>query len=695
MSQPSQPHSWLQHQQVIEKLLVGVKERNIVSALYLYGPPTSGLNTTLVDHVIQQALNGRAPQNVLYIAGTELGQELIAERPSLEPHMGRNFVVKSAYEICDDFQQGRRLPCKLVLMIEVRMSATVAEEIMFGVVLRQLRDLVRAKRDSRAEGHVAVLLLGSSWFSERTFESFRKLMQTEKRCIQNTLLPINFTNPENLDHILGQALSKGKRVVFSKAAEWTYGTEFTQVADYRDNFGEPIDVPILPQARTLEGDHASKDYKYVKKSLCFQVDPQSLFSTSTNVSIVVSGDRVTTHILDLVTSQVVQVERQLTRCELENAQAWARMATEPVQFFADYRPEILQSLKDGDECLGPAWTTQVATLVLQTLHTLGDDGNIPIRRLSIRIPANHVAWADRFRRLEILGCLQENPNKHGAYLLTSRGKSMLELTGRQGLGWEVAWLLMSASDAHLDDTARRVVVHIAAVVACEPDTFVAKRGTLKSDGEPYTIDDLQKLCAPILRPCASHGMLWLYTGILLRRPDATYPSGQNSYIEIRKSKVEIIIDMAQKFAAICKLGPSQNQHWTETPLSEQQVSGINQALTWAFLHHTVYFEEGLRDQGIRKLPEDTYFADDCVSLQDLRIDQGAEFLDIEEWRAPVQRDTVGGGFHAICDRITRLQDGDDTCYYASGLTLIPPAALREVAAEVGIPWPGLVMRTLS
>ncbi|KAJ8130358.1 hypothetical protein O1611_g3273 [Lasiodiplodia mahajangana] len=713
MSQSSQPqvYDWLQHKRAVEKLLLGAKERNILSTLYLYGPPTSGLNSSLVDYVIQQVKGGLAPKQIVYIAGTDLDEALIAARLSVSRHVGKNqyddtITIKSAQNLCDDFEAGKMsMGDNMVLMIEVRMSATVAEEVMFGIVLGHLRELIRVKEKENGTGaHIAVLLLGSSWFSERTFRSFEKLMQTEKRSIQDTRPIANFSNPdpETQNQILEQALSRGQRILFSMFSDRKPWEAFGQIAAYRDGNGEPLPLPILPSPRTPEtAEHASDDLQHIRNTLCFQVDPRSLFSTSTNLSIVVSSDHVTSDILDLDTSQVVQAERQLTRCEVENALAWAQKATTPAQILADYSLDTFPLLKDGDECLGPAWTTHLVPLALQTIKMMGCDGNRIINDFPIRVPANHVALADRCRRLTVLGCIKENPDKEGAYLVTGRGKTMLHLTTKLNLDWGVAWLLMSASAGHLNNTTRLVLVYMAAVLACGPDTLISKFGTIRADGEPYTTADLQKLCAPILAQCASHGMLWLYTGVFLQGLDGTFESSTgtikpDSYIVMALETAEQIETLAkQEFAPLCNLKLPQNTDWKKTPLSKVQVSSINSALMWAFLHQIVLFQSEVPTPDIRGLPEHIYLAKDCVSLYNFRVDQKKEFLDVKEWVAFGNEHTLGGGFYAIYNQLARRTDQHGNYYIARGLTRLPSTKLQEAEKECGIYWPDLVMRILD
>ncbi|TGJ84441.1 hypothetical protein E0Z10_g4295 [Xylaria hypoxylon] len=651
MNQPNQPvpRGWLQQQRAIEKLLLSTKERSLISALYLDGPPTSEFSTSLVDYVVRRAYNGLAPRRVVYIMGTELDMECAASRPSVFAPMGLNdyeniLTIKAAKEFCNEYEQGKVIMgSDLVLMIDVRMSATVAEEVMFGLALEQLQQALRLKQNG-TEVHVAVLLLGSSWFSPRTFNSFAKLMQVTRRSIHETHPPINptFATTADLNPIVGEALKKGQRLIFSQGASWN---------------------PF---------------------SVYDEVDPQSLFSTSTDV---------------------VQAQRLLTRCEFDNVQAWAQKATTSVQFFASCEPQTLEQLNFGDEVLGPAWSKDLTTLVLRTIHMMGDNGNKILKHFPMRIPANHVGWADRCRRLSVLGCLRGNPDIQGAYLLTDRGKQMSHLMWTRDLDWEVAWLLMSASQRpQFDDTSAYVLVCMAAIIASGPRSFVAKIGSLKDDGSPYTVDDLQKLSSPCLRHCVRDGMLWLYTGIFLQYEDfvpgdtkSTANTSQvGAYAVISHSRRLGIIQLVNKFLKICGLGQPANEYFTENPLTSQQVASIQSALMWAFLHRIAYFDNEARGSAPGGLPQDTILARDLVSLHDIHVNQEREFLDVESCRAHGNRTMLGGGFFAIYHQLELYgDDGDDQYYAVSGLTWLPATLFKAAERECGILWPEMVMHILD
>ncbi|KAI1345846.1 hypothetical protein F5Y01DRAFT_322566 [Xylaria sp. FL0043] len=701
MSQPSPP-GWTQYQSTLEKLLKATVEQSRVSALYLHGSPTSEFNTSLVDFIVQKAEAGLAPKRVLYITGTSLDMQIAASRPSVIHPMAANdytrlLTIKAAKEFCDEYVKKEALTDRnLVLMIDVRMSATVAEEVMFGLVLDRLRQWVRLKRGGAQDVHVAVVLLGSTGYSQRTFDSFAKLMQVAKRAVQETQAPVErrLLSMEQLDEHVGRALKAGKRIVLGQDISWDLFKMLPEAFKFRDQHGNYLSTPMIPS-----GESASEDFRNLQHSQFIQVDPQSLFSASTNVHLVATSGNILSYVFDSRISQIVQAYRPLTRCEWDSVQSWAQLATPPARFVIT--AESPENIRQNDEVLGPAWSKDLMPLVLRTMETMGDDGNRSLRDFAMRVPANHVAWADRCRRLMILGCLEANTDQQSAYRLTPWGRSMSKFLWQHDFDWEVAWLIGSAvSSEGCDPVSRYVIMCMAAILSRGPRSFVSKVGSLKDDGGPYTSDDLRELCSPCLQHCVQYGMLWLYTGIYLKNRHSLFSSGTEAnvtylddYIVMSQTTGIGIRDDVDRFLHMFRAQPPRNDNFDEIPLTQEQIDGINGVLKYAFLHRVAYFENIVRDPTLRGLPQDTCLAKDVVSLHDIRVDQDREFLDVEFHRAQGNRSTQAGGFYAMYHRLERYDDDDTTgpYYVATGLTWLPPEALRRLERDTGIPWPEMVL----
>ncbi|KAI0474531.1 hypothetical protein F4859DRAFT_514383 [Xylaria cf. heliscus] len=293
----------------------------------------------------------------------------------------------------------------------------------------------------------------------------------------------------------------------------------------------------------------------------------------------------------------------------------------------------------------------------------------------------------------------------GAYLLTDRGRDMTHLMWTKNLDWEVAWLLVSASKrTEIDDVSSYILVCMAAIIAHGPRTFVVKSGTLKDDESPYTLNDLQELCSPCVRHCVPNGILWLYTGSFLcymdsmassRRSDVTMPL-PDAYIVINHAAGSEIGRLVNQFTVMLGLPKPQTKYFTETPLTSQQVTSINTALMWAFLHRTAYFGKEVKTTEFRTLDQDIILGKDCVSLRDIRVDQVREFLDVENCRAYGNRTTQGGGFYAIYNILEQYEDDEGGQYYiAKDLTRLPSSIFRVAEKQNGIPWPEMVISCLD
>ncbi|KAI1302451.1 hypothetical protein F5Y03DRAFT_407812 [Xylaria venustula] len=697
------PRGWRQHERAIEELLLGAEQS--VSALYLHGPPTSELNTTLIDYVVDKAINGLPPKKVLYITATDL-EVMLAVHPGLFQAMGNNdyespLTIKTAKKFCDDCDEHKaNVGGDLVFMINIRMLATAAEEVMVGRILTMLQHAVRMKRDGY-EIRVAVLLLGSSWVSQRTTQAFARLMQVTELSIRETLPPAEpiLVTREDLSPIIEAALDANQKLLFCADPSLEPLLAFPALKGHQDADGNGLMTPNILYKRDAKQDRIS-----LLMSTSIQVDPQTLFSTPTDMSIFVTNCLAwCPGFFDQRTSQIVEAVRPLTNCEWEIVQSWKQLAMRPAQLYV-YPPDAVENLIPGDEALGSAWGKDLMLLVLHSIETFGQDGNIPISRYPIRIPANIIAWGDRCRRLAILGCVKANRDVPGAYRLTDRGKLMLSLIQKSGLDWEVAWLLMSAStNEQLDNTCCYILVCMAAILACHPLSFVDKKGFLKKDGTPYTNKDLGAFSAPCLQSCVHGGMLWLYAGIYLQNMPEHTGIGDDEDVEMVDEVEELdsyiimspavglaIGERVKEFRP--NVGRSINLGFTEKPLSNEQIASINSVLGWAFLHRVVYFEEKALNLEICGLPQGTKQAKDCVSLHDIRVDQNQEFLDIEKCRAFGNQKNPNGGFFAIYNKLERIDNGNSSYYKATGLTRIPHDVFAGIEETVQVPWPYMVAR---
>ncbi|KAI8631398.1 hypothetical protein F5Y19DRAFT_493298 [Xylariaceae sp. FL1651] len=698
MDQSIPPTSgWKHHSRSVDKLLQETQERGLVSAMYLHGQPVSGLSTTLVDHVVRKAKAGAAPPHVIYIAAGSLEMACLCRRDSVidELILGNDYTTALTIRNAEHFvgeliHRDELLRNDVVLMIDVKMAATVFEEVMFGLVLNRLREAVVSKQNGK-KINIAVLLLGS-WFSERTYRSFQKVVQIVKREIPDYNKPVSFETFDlaHMNQLLEEAVVNHQRVLFS--ADLTFDPyDF----DLLSRMGDQVKVTKVPRETRETG------LSNLLSSSFVHVDPATSFSTAMDVSMVVSSGSVEATVFDPETSQLVLTRRSRTRCELNVDQAWTRKATVPARLLTSYTQHDYEMRPAGDEMAGSAWSEDLMAMVLFTLKVWEGKN---ISELPIRRPVNDSAWADRCRRLSMLGCIARHPETESGFRLTERGDEMGKLVVGHGLKWDVAWLLVTIKmDQALEENTRRVLIYMAAVLTQGPNSYIAKTSAFKRDGSTYTTRDLQDLCCPILQQRASYGMLWLFTGIFLMNIDDTFVK-QEYYAKVNETDVYITISKtigrdikatADTYFGLCSLDIPSHHQWTSTPLSEAQLGNIDLALTWAFLHNTVYFMKNEPDQAIYALGQDIFMAKDCVSLHDVRVDQKIEFLDVASCREHSKTTTDGGGFHAIFRRLRRkFEMGHGYIYTAEGLTWLPPACLSEVERQTNHPWPGIVMHNV-
>ncbi|KAI0440649.1 hypothetical protein F4803DRAFT_577441 [Xylaria telfairii] len=117
--------------------------------------------------------------------------------------------------------------------------------------------------------------------------------------------------------------------------------------------------------------------------------------------------------------------------------------------------------------------------------------------------------------------------------------------------------------------------------------------------------------------------------------------------------------------------------------------------TWIGKSLPSYFGKETQDTALRTLPVDTILGKDCVSLRDIRVDQGREFLDFEDCRAHGNRTTQGGGFYAIYNQLERYEGEHGQYYLVKDLTRLPSTIFRVAEERTGIPWPEMVISCLD
>lgn len=376
-----------------------------------------------------------APSHVVYITATKMhrafASTLFAADASgtMSQNSTHNFTVKCAWLFSLDIESGfRNILNNIVLLIDVRMAATVDEEVMFGAIIDHMHKAVSEWQGGK-QFHIAVFLLG--FFSKRTLNLFKKVVKVVELSTEDTYPAISIRNREwimkQMDQILQDSLENGQRIIISSDNPSFQSQQFKVLEKYRNNNGEPLSLPYVPS------DNPEADIDTILKSPCFTMDPSSQFSIRSNLGIIMSYKAVNDALFDADTFQIVKTARQLTKRELDYVLACAKLGSSQTRFFASYTREELEDTDLGTEAVGSAWNEQLMTLVLQTIYMFGRDGQRPVGDYPIREPINHAAWLDRLRRLVMLGCVEENAEVKTSYRLTTQGKMMRELVVLHGL----------------------------------------------------------------------------------------------------------------------------------------------------------------------------------------------------------------------------------------------------------------------
>ncbi|KAI0389501.1 hypothetical protein F5Y17DRAFT_462678 [Xylariaceae sp. FL0594] len=186
MSENLADDAWRRAKRSVDRLLQGVAKSSGAEAIYLAGPAMTVHELKLVDYVVPEAIAGRGPKNVIYVTATRLAYAALQQYVIDEHKSERYLPTLRAFEANDfgiGFLQSEKSAPRLnsvVFIIEVTMSATVYDEIMFGNMIKWLHDVTNKIRDDEegAAKRVAVVLFGSC-ISERTLNLFRKVVATE------------------------------------------------------------------------------------------------------------------------------------------------------------------------------------------------------------------------------------------------------------------------------------------------------------------------------------------------------------------------------------------------------------------------------------------------------------------------------------------------------------------------------------
>ncbi|KAI1334628.1 hypothetical protein F5Y15DRAFT_429299 [Xylariaceae sp. FL0016] len=670
MSQNIGPGSaWKAKQQEIDLTLREVKNRRIIHGLYLCAPPKSGLSDTLIQHVVSQSKKGQAPDRVIYFASSAAKKEAVEMAARKDAALREAHDELRLYVLEPDFHKTLRdlsqsdpdntFGTSTVVMVEVGMSPSVEEELLFGRLLLWMRQALE-RRNNGEDIHMALFLLGSLR-SERTYASFSKIMTVRDVSISGLHNDIAF---EYLQPAQGHV------------------TEFADIA-----------------AACIKGGKQRVFSASYPEQMCFQLEamnfrdvveytPQKkLAPVAVDLGAFLSNGEVDSVYRDRRTGQLVKGVRQLTRWELQQDMAWVYGSTSPTpaRFLTMYTREQYLERLEGDEAAGPAFTTDIMQLVLATIqYWPGRElEDIPQRQ-----PADSVAWADALYRLIVLQCVTVDPDQESVYQPTSRGSIILALL-LDGHEWNEAYILAlcgaKTQSSALSEPARLVLIRMAAIIGMGFQKFCGPAYPEGREDEPPPDADYREQVADIVQERAAWGALWFAAGVFIKeeaRYSFNFPQEDGSMVKrlgehflLGLTWGKMLKQRVERYHELCGLS-MRSDRWSRIPLHADEVAEIDKSLLLAFLHNTVVCKPEQPDSS------EPLVARECVSYERVLVTQKDELL-------PLERAITGGNFCAVYLDLSKT----DAQYIVSQLTIIPGRAIRAIEAITEMKWPYMVTRT--
>ncbi|KAI0018532.1 hypothetical protein F4780DRAFT_794516 [Xylariomycetidae sp. FL0641] len=668
--------AWKEHLAAINDFFLQTKNRPM-SALYLNGPPHSGLRTTFLEHLLVQADVGAAPRDVIYVTSTRDEKQYLEAYAHDTWGERHDLPVVTRKEHCCPPEMLRG--GDITMIVDVNMAATVDDEIFFGILLRDCKAAMPLGPNAR----VAIVLLGNSYFSNRTFRAFKRIMPIEAYTVADLHPPLRFhvlggrTWAKKAEGHLLSALKDGKRVVMHAEAD---------VVHHMHELWAHLEGEV-------EDIHSAEEYRKGLPRAANLQGTSPTFSHPTNLGAFLSTGTSHGVQLDMISGQLVHASRQLTRSELEEQMAWVLKAEGgpgQVRFMTTYTREDYLQRPLGDETVGPAWNEDLLYNVLAMFVRFP---GVTIPSLPVRQPPNHYAAADAVARLVTLQCIREVlPWGRGQYEVLELGSAVFQLC-KQGIPWEAAVILAKCggperpgADHSLTVASRTVLIHMAAIAVHVPRTLIAR-----STGRPIPPGGLGNASSPVVRPAAENAGLWFAAG--------AYFANRNmeEILNATADRQEVDVSPADWFFVMpgpCKSMGEQALLWMELcglswrdragadgPLPADQIRRIHITLMWAFLHRTLFLYQDENKNFVAKA---------LISNHPVQINREEEFLAVAPAIAQAQRETMGPGFFAIHNDMIRVIDGDAVTYIASDLTKIPFDIFPVAVEATGIEWPLLI-----
>lgn len=325
---------WKPLLEMLDRALAKATEENRVEVVALTSLPGIGKSTALIRHIWDLAKAGKAPGKVVYIVFSDTEASLIRtwllqSGGVVKDDMGDGkvrsdnpFTLCSLRE-CFQVLQEKAWDANRTVIVDVNWYPTVRDEIAFGYLLSWTRGLKAAVAKGN-DVHVAILLLMSTFESERTVIPFERMLTT---VIAFDLTDWRYPTPkaealevgwkEKVGDIVQGVLDEGGRVVLGSHIwqDWP-GIQSGRL--------DPDLVDDVPCTYVPAEDRLVTEQRSIEKARVLALHPLVPYSTRVEQMrlFLTPGVVEGCHILYPELMQVVVDDRELEWCERLRQYSW-------------------------------------------------------------------------------------------------------------------------------------------------------------------------------------------------------------------------------------------------------------------------------------------------------------------------------------------------------------------------------------
>ncbi|KAI1505837.1 hypothetical protein F5X99DRAFT_218778 [Biscogniauxia marginata] len=647
--------AWKAKQTEIEDFIRSSLDPGLSRGVYIQAAHGSGKSSTLLAHVADMHLQGEAGP-VLYISRASEAKNafdyLATCRPDLSGHVQSGVLDsdKRPITVCNYEQFTRhfahsnaKLVAHIVLLLDVEVRPTVWGELCIATILK-----LASAMDVGGKGltplSTVCLAAHVSRRMQKAFEKRLRPMGLIEVPDINPVLKISYLEGEDntakiRDYVHRVLSFRSARVIISGASVYT----LSRIAEDYVLIEEDSDLSFLLSDEV--------------RDRVFGVDSNISASLPVrNLQLYVSMGSTDAILFDTLTSQFVEMPRELCTTELKREQSWVLKCDQPlgdVEFVSVLGPNKWNAPIVADP-LEPAWHGDLPELALRLVDLWpgAQTGSWPTRQVP-----DVFTLAEIFGRLIGLGCLKR---EHQGHALTSLGRAVINnLQTIPDMDLHTAVFIASAQN-HKSPVAWAIllvgiVLSRARYLCRVPDAGIPDRHLLISR------------CSEIGRRHGHKGSAWVLVGILLRLHqekliDPLADIINTSGVELSHRVAYGILDSVNKLGVSMGFDNSTPSTFDQVDLlTDDQVVEVEMEMMKAWMHRTVFFNT----DAAASIPQL-----DCVSMMEVSVFQEKEFLEVEEAR--VMEDTVEhGGFFAIYERLSKTAYNGRKYYVVSGLTRIP------------------------